>query len=104
MKFNKYQKQTKTTAIYPQEYRFSYLLLGLSSEVGEVADKFKKHLRDGKPLDNEAVKKELGDVLWYLARLSDELGISLEDVAKTNLDKLRSRLERNKIKGSGDNR
>tara|TARA_Y100000592_G_scaffold95241_1_gene161355 strand:- start:2473 stop:2787 length:315 start_codon:yes stop_codon:yes gene_type:complete len=104
MTFNEYQKETKKTAIYPPQYKFSYLLLGLSSEVGEVADKFKKHIRDGGDLDKKEIEKELGDVLWYLARLSDELELPLNQVAETNLDKLRSRLERDKIKGSGDNR
>jgi NTP pyrophosphatase (non-canonical NTP hydrolase) len=46
----------------------------------------------------------LGDVLWYISNLSHELKIDLEDVANTNLNKLFSRLERNKINGSGDNR
>lgn len=53
MTFNEYQKETKKTAIYPPQYKFSYLLLGLSSEVGEVADKFKKHIRDGGDLDKK---------------------------------------------------
>jgi len=54
--------------------------------------------------DREEIKKELGDVLWYLAQISTELKIKLDDVAKTNLEKLFSRLKRGKIKGSGDNR
>jgi len=50
------------------------------------------------------IKKELGDVLWYLAQISTELKIDFEDVAKNNLEKLKSRQERNCIQGSGDNR
>jgi NTP pyrophosphatase (non-canonical NTP hydrolase) len=52
----------------------------------------------------EEIKKELGDVLWYLSQIATELGLSLSDVAKLNIEKLQSRLERNKISGSGDNR
>ena len=73
-----------------------------------VSLKVKKIFRDkGGVVDEETknlLKKELGDVLWYLAQVSSELGISLDDVAKTNLEKLFSRLERNKISGDGDNR
>ncbi|MFA7365358.1 MAG: MazG nucleotide pyrophosphohydrolase domain-containing protein [Patescibacteria group bacterium] len=52
----------------------------------------------------EEIKKELGDVLWYISQLSTELNIDLEDVAKTNLEKLLSRQKRNVLGGSGDNR
>jgi len=48
--------------------------------------------------------KEIGDVLWYCATLSHDLGYTLDEVAQTNVDKLRSRMERSKITGSGDNR
>jgi MazG nucleotide pyrophosphohydrolase domain. len=65
-------------------------------------------LRDKKGIvekeDREEIKKELGDVLWYLAQICTELKLSLEDVAKTNLLKLKSRKERNKLRGSGDQR
>jgi len=52
----------------------------------------------------EEIAKELGDVLWYLAQMASELGASLEDVARGNIEKLRSRKERGMISGSGDNR
>lgn len=83
-------------------------ILGLSGEAGETVDKFKKIIRDqnGKiTAENKLeIKKELGDVLWYLASIARYLDISLDDVAKSNLDKLESRLKRNLIHGSGDNR
>jgi len=65
--------------------------LGLSGESGEVADLIKKHLGHGHPLDEEKVKKELGDVLWYVSQLANYLGMSLEDVASTNIAKLEAR-------------
>ena len=67
-----------------------------------IPEKIKKHIRDGRSL--EGVGLELGDVLWYISALADDLGVTLEEIAQANVDKLRSRMERNKIKGSGDNR
>jgi NTP pyrophosphatase (non-canonical NTP hydrolase) len=109
MDFNEYQKESRKTAIYPNQGKnFIYPTLGLAGESGEVADKIKKVIRDKKgKLDKETIEeieKELGDVLWYLAQLASELGLSFENVAKKNLEKLFSRKERDKIKGSGDNR
>jgi len=103
MDFDEYQSQTEETAIYPENQALTYLALGLNGEAGEVAEKFKKRIRDGKVLD-EDFAHELGDVLWYLTRLVDELGHDLSDVAEGNIDKLLDRQERNKIQGSGDNR
>ena len=83
-------------------------MLGLPGEAGEVADKFKKILRDKNGVislsDREEVAKELGDVLWYVAMISEYLELPLSEVAKMNLDKLESRYVRNKIHGAGDNR
>lgn len=85
-------------------------VLGLAGETGEVIEKIKKMIRDkdgvfhATPEDLDELKKELGDVLWYLSAIAFYNGIELEDVATTNLDKLVSRQERNKIHGSGDNR
>lgn len=104
LNFNEYQELAKTTAIYKQEAKIFYPALGLAGEVGEVCEKVKKHVRDGRELDKEDLKKELGDVLWYLSALASDLGISLNDVAVTNYNKLKSRMERNVIHGSGDNR
>ena len=104
MEFNEYQKLARTTAVYPEQYKIMYPALGLAGEVGEVCEKIKKHFRDDTPLNKEELKKELGDVLWYLAIVSEDCGIELDDVAVTNYLKLKSRKERDVIHGSGDNR
>ena len=99
MNANEYQNWTRTTAIYPKDRALEYLGLGLTSEAGEVAGKLKKRIRDG-GVDVMSLIDEIGDVYWYLARLCDEIGFSTESVLKRNFDKL----DRNVIKGSGDNR
>ncbi len=109
MNFEEYQKKSRVTAKYPDAGKnYIYPTLGLTGEAGEVAEKIKKVLRDkGGKIDEEtreAIKKELGDVLWYVSQLASELELSLDDVAKTNIEKLLSRLERNVLTGSGDNR
>ena len=109
MDLNHYQTTALETAIYPnQGQNFTYPVLGLLGEAGEVADKLKKVIRDGDGLltdpVRDAVAKELGDVLWYLAVLSYELDHDLNTIAQNNLDKLASRKARGVISGSGDNR
>ena len=109
MTFEENQKKSHVTAKYPNiGNNFVYPVLGLAGETGEVAEKVKKILRDKGGIvsaeDREEIKKELGDVLWYLARVSEEMGLSLEEVAQMNIEKLLSRLERGKIQGEGDNR
>lgn len=109
MDFNDYQIKAKTTAIYPLEYAIVYPTLGLCGESGEVAEKIKKWLRDGGgsvlPEEKlELLKKELGDVLWYLANLADDLGLSLQEIAELNIAKLVDRKNRGVLQGSGDNR
>lgn len=109
MEFNEYQKETRKTAIYPGlGNNFSFPTIGLAGETGEVAEKIKKIIRDkGGVVDEQSqreVKKELGDVLWYLAQLATELDINLEDVVACNLEKITSRKERNIVHGDGDNR
>ncbi|MCB0071402.1 MAG: nucleoside triphosphate pyrophosphohydrolase family protein, partial [Caldilineaceae bacterium] len=78
------------------------------NEAGELAGKVKKIFRDRDGVigdtDREALKYELGDVLWYLTQIATELDLSLEEIAAANLDKLFSRLERGQIKGDGDYR
>lgn len=108
MTLNEYQKLTNTTAIYPKEQGVNYCILGLNGESGELCNKYKKVIRDNKGILSEEKRidliKETGDCLWYISQLCSELGISLEDVAKSNIDKLLDRKERNVIGGSGDNR
>ena len=85
-----------------------YPTLGLTGEAGEVADKVKKVIRDREGVfdadTREAIKLELGDVLWYVAQLASELGYDLNEVADANLQKLSSRAARGRIGGSGDQR
>ncbi len=106
--FKEYQKESIKTAIFPPGRSLEYLFLGVCGEAGEIAEKAKKVIRDKNGImteeDREAMKKEIGDVLWYLSQLATELDFDLEDIANENLIKLFSRLERNKIQGSGDNR
>ena len=109
MEINEYQTEARKTAVYPDiGNNFIYPTLGLCGEAGEVAEKVKKILRDENgnlTLQNiEKLTKEMGDVLWYLANLSTEINVSLEEVAQKNLDKLQSRKDRNKIHGDGDER
>lgn len=103
MVMNDYQKQAFTTATEECKNIF-YMTMGMTGEAGEIANKVKKVMRDGKQLDLEDIKHELGDVLWYVASFATVLGIDLEEVAQENLDKLKSRKERGVIGGSGDNR
>ncbi len=108
MDIKTYQAWTDKTAIYPKDAGLSYTIIGLTSEVGEVAGKFKKVIRDDGGILTEERKNqlidELGDVFWYCARLAKELNISIEEVLQRNHDKLENRLARGTIKGSGDNR
>ena len=101
--FDAYQDFTDSTAVYPARLGLEYTALGLASEAGEFAGKVKKAIRDN-TYDADAMAAELGDVLWYLARAAAELDIHLSDIAKENIDKLKSRKDRGKLKGNGDNR
>lgn len=118
---DEYQKQCADLAVYPScgsgnLIALNYTILGIVGEGGELADKFKKVWRgDREPLgahdqislDPEfvaAAKKELGDVLWYVAMAARELRFSLDEIAASNLAKLKDRKARGVIKGSGDSR
>jgi NTP pyrophosphatase (non-canonical NTP hydrolase) len=103
MRFDDYQSSALTTAIYPLSTKIIYPAMGMCAEAGEVANKVKKIIRDGK-LDREAIADELGDVLWYIAVLASDLGYSLSDIADKNIQKLIGRKERGTLAGNGDNR
>lgn len=107
MTLNEYQAKAMETAIYPLP--IIYPTLGLTGEAGEVSDKVKKVIRDkgsdfSNPDTKHAIAEEIGDVLWYCATLSHDLGFSLEEIAQMNYEKLQSRKERGKLHGSGDER
>ena len=103
MDFKEYQLKAVGFAMYPATHKVLYPTLGLCGEAGEVAEKVKKQVRDG-VFNRHEVAKELGDVLWYLTNLANDIGYNLDEIAGMNVDKLQSRKERNVIQGSGDNR
>lgn len=108
-KYKDYQKQSRKTWGYVKtEHPLTYPTLGLLNESGEFAGKVKKIFRDKKGKiskeDRLALRDELGDILWYFTQICTELNLTLEEVAEANLNKLFSRLKRNKIHGEGDNR
>jgi len=109
MNFTEYQQKSKATAKYPViGHGVIYPTLGLTNEAGEVSGKIKKVFRDKDGVISEetrqALKAELGDVLWYLAQVATELGLSLDEIAEYNIAKLLDRQARGKIQGDGDNR
>lgn len=102
MKLNEYQKKAMETATESSK-NITYMTLGLGNEAGEFQGKLKKKIRDG-VFDEKAAMKELGDVLWYVAGCAEQLGYTLEDVARVNLGKLADRKQRGVIGGNGDER
>jgi NTP pyrophosphatase (non-canonical NTP hydrolase) len=108
VRLSEYQARSRATALYPREVALYYPALGLAGESGEVAEHVKKLLRDDAGLltaqRREAMGKELGDVLWYLAQIATELDLDLDEVAAANLEKLASRKRRGVLNGSGDER
>ena len=106
--FGDYQFLAEKTAIYPEQYAVNYSILGLVGEAGELANKYKKVLRDDLGVlstekRNELVD-ELGDVLWYLSAIATDLEVNLGEVAMQNIRKLQDRQSRNVLGGSGDKR
>ena len=92
MDFNEYQLDAlKTSNTLQGRERIVYLALGLAGETGEIIEHVKKYFGHGHTLDIAALKKELGDVLWYLAVLAHALGLDLNDVAASNIAKLKAR-------------
>lgn len=117
MDFKKYQTIIAETAVYPKEIALAYCAMGLTGEAGEVADKIKKLYRDDKlnSLDATselllidehrlAIAKELGDVLWYITAMANEIDMDLEQVAQMNYDKLLKRRRTTTLHGNGDDR
>ncbi len=109
MNFKQYQTEATKTATYPNVgNNFVYPTLGLAGEAGEVAEKIKKVLRDkGGIIDDQTkqdICKEIGDVMWYIAALCNELEVEMNDVAVMNINKLFDRRDRDKIHGEGDDR
>jgi NTP pyrophosphatase (non-canonical NTP hydrolase) len=108
--FHQYQKSAKETAIYPnsgEERGLLYCALGLAGEAGEVANLIKKGVRDGwDGVKDLHIQEELGDVLWYLSALTEELSVfykktgvlSLQHIAEDNLQKLARRKREGTLK------
>ena len=110
MNFDEYQQRCKISAVYPENgtgllEAITYCSLGLAGEAGEVANKVKKLMRDEDTIAlRMKIMQEIGDVLWYAAMLADEMGVSLNNIADTNLKILADRMVMGKIKGEGDDR
>lgn len=115
MTFDDYSKQAITTDTFDgravtkvTDGAIISKILGLAGEAGEVAEKFKKIVRDKDAELSEQdvleIQKELGDVLWYINALCHYIGITLDDTAQKNLEKVLGRKDRGQTKGSGDNR
>jgi len=113
MDFNEYQKQCRKTDLGTSAQDclnpgWLYYVLGIAGEAGEFCEKIKKLFRDKNGIIDQEfqdmVIKELGDVLWYMARFTDQFDIDFNEIATENIGKLLSRLERGTLHGDGDNR
>lgn len=105
MEFNDYQD--KVLQFRTKTADEMYAVIGLSGEVGELHSVIAKAIRDGVKDEVEFeknVKKELGDILWFIAAIADDFETSLEEIAQGNYYKLKDRMERNVIGGSGNER
>lgn len=107
MTLNEYQEGASKTALYPDVGKnLIYPILGLCGESGELAEKMKKLIRDDAGILTDErkmlMKKELGDVLWYVSQIARELDTTLDEIATENLTKLASRMERGALHGNGD--
>ena len=96
MNFEEYQSEASQTALYPRRMEnLEYPTLGLAGEAGEVANIVKKIQRDNGGIINEEIRgklrDELGDVLWYISACADELGMTLDEIATFNVNKLAKR-------------
>ena len=113
MTFDEYQAQALKTAYTDADHADTLMektiwVMGVAGEAGEVVEKWKKIVayKNGvvSAEDKQELKKELGDVIWYIAVMAHSLGLSLEEVMQLNVKKLADRKARGVIKGSGDNR
>lgn len=119
MNFNEYQRLSKQTAegiadphgvkkaeasISDHQEKALFLALALNGEAGEFGEKIKKYVREDDDEYLDGARKELGDVLWYMAQLATLLDVELDDVAEENLDKLLDRQERGVLHDEGDDR
>jgi NTP pyrophosphatase (non-canonical NTP hydrolase) len=114
MNFNDYQEKCRETDLGNIGGRkelnpeWMYYVLGMAGEMGEFQEKIKKLFRDHDGRLTLGYQMELGlemgDILWYMARLADKIGLPLNDVAALNIEKLFSRKERSKLQGDGDER
>lgn len=108
MEADLYQIETSNTAIYPKDRAMEYLIMGLLSEAGEIAGKYKKVIRDKNGdfdlSDKIAMAHELGDVLWYIAQIGIEINTNMSELMDINIEKLSARKEKGTIGGSGDTR
>lgn len=92
-RFNEYQKLAMRTCNIPYsdtDNMLRHAVFGLTSEAGEVSGILQK-VYQGHSIDSEHLKKELGDCLWMIAEACSALGISMSDVATTNINKLKAR-------------
>lgn len=115
-KIVEYQDFVSETAIFPQDMGVIYTTLALNGEAGELAEKIKKIIRDRKQFttddivmsltsdEHDGLVKEAGDVIWYITAFLEEIGSSLDEAIKVNMEKLKSRKDRGVLTGSGDNR
>jgi len=88
MNLNEYQEAARKTAVYQNSM---YPMMAIGEEVGELQGIFAKAMRKGLPYDREKAIDELGDVLWNVANVAHEIGITLEYAALCNIRKLSER-------------
>lgn len=90
MELKKYQYEVSRT-MNRSEFALANYSMGLAGEAGELIDMFKKSLFHGHAMDREEVIKELGDVMWYVSAIANEIDLDLDEVAERNVAKLRKR-------------
>ncbi len=107
--FDRYQAEVEGTLVAGEDCdTLEYSVMGLNEESGEVAGHWKKMMRDDSgemtPERKALLIKELGDVMWYMSRTCQKLGVPMKDVAQINIEKLTKRAAEGKLHGSGDER